>query len=235
MIVYLLSPRSAGALATAGAAVKPTPITGAQKNSIICTGNALLEAELRSTAGVYFVDIYSECTDTRTGYAKTGSTSDGIHWLNGVSYPAARVEARILNGLSPDDRRRRNVSPSAYYDAIYNPGGNRLVNNQGAFDSVGGTLGSGVTAVPLWVAGGSFTAGSYAILLKSGAATVSIASPGVWRHSWRYAADPCPRLIERWWCGLDLYPQRRHSWNCSWCHRNCFWHHSCLLQGGRQR
>ena len=180
VIVYLLSPRSAGALATAGAAVKPTPITGAQKNSIICTGNALLEAELRSTAGVYFVDIYSECTDTRTGYAKTGSTSDGIHWLNGVSYPAARVEARILNGLSPDDRCRRNVSPSAYYDPIYNPGGNRLVNNQGAFDSVGGTPGSGVTAVPLWVAGGSFTAGSYAILLKSGAATVSIASPGIW-------------------------------------------------------
>ena len=195
VIVYLLSPRSAGALATAGAAVKPTPITGAQKNSIICTGNALLEAELRSTAGVYFVDIYSECTDSRTGYAKTGATSDGIHWLNGVSYPAARAVARILNGLSPDDRRRRNVSPSSYYDATYNPGGNRLVNNQGAFDSVGGAMGAGVSAVPLWVAGAAVAAATYAINLKAAAATVTIANPGIWTQAAHGLAQDQPIKI----------------------------------------
>ncbi len=113
--------------------------------------------------GVYLADAYSPLVDGLSGKILDYTTQDGLHLYGGGALEYARQLAKITSQISPVVGIYRASGGIAAYDATINPGGNLIVNQRGSFGGSGGTLNTGASIMPLWVASAVVATGAHCI------------------------------------------------------------------------
>lgn len=166
VIALGITPRF-GAVKAGGGAGGDTAYSAAKQAYIMAANRGMYA--ITQTSGyesIYYCDVCTNLIDptAANGYIRDYATEDGLHPSGDMAYEMAVPIVRQLDNLSPDTRSATNVGAGSYYDATYNPGGNLIGSNLGAFASTAGTVnGTGAGATATYATSTSYAQDAFAI------------------------------------------------------------------------